>query len=162
MRPMPKLPVEVLRQRLKNELEMCRKHCKHMIKIDDPELSSFPVKVEVTMIQTPGPVLKHGSVGTKLNHRFIMTITDQYPYEKPIVEWKTMIFHPNIMVPQDGGNVCSLLLDNWNFSSNVLSFIRGLESLLLFPNAKNPFGTDSCIKAARYFHTHDFDPQVDD
>ena len=109
------------------------------------------------MVQTPGPIIKSGKIEHKFNHKFVMTITDEYPFRKPIVEWKSMIFHPNIMLPSDGGNVCSLLLDNWGFSSNLLSFIRGVESLLMHPNPKNPFGTDSCTKAAQYFHRNPYE-----
>ena len=154
---MPKLPHEVLQERFKNELEMCKKHCLHTIKVDDDRFRALPAKIEVNMVQTPGPILKGGKIEHKFNHKFIMTITDEYPFRKPIVEWKSMIFHPNIMLPSDGGNVCSLLLDNWSFSSNLLSFIRGVESLLMHPNPKNPFGTDSCTKAAQFFHHNPYE-----
>jgi ubiquitin-conjugating enzyme E2 C len=89
-----------------------------------------------------------------------MIITEDYPYEKPIIKWQTEIFHPNIMLPDDGGYVCTRLLDDWSFSSNLLSFIKGVESLLVNPNPGNPYGSDSCTRAAEYFNTHEYSPPV--
>ena len=87
-----------------------------------------------------------------------MKITDEYPYEKPIVRWRTPLFHPNIMLPEDGGHVCTKLLDDWGFSSNLLSFIQGLESLLMNPNPNSPWGSKSCLAAAEHFNENEYNP----
>ena len=55
------------------------------------------------------------------------------------------------MMPEDGGYVCVKILDNWNFGSNLTSFVMGLENLLADPNPKSPYGTDSCMKASRWY-----------
>ena len=73
-----------------------------------------------------------------------------------------MIFHPNIQLPGDGGHVCTKLLDTWNFQSNLLAFIQGIESLLANPNPKSPWGTNSCTSAAQYFNKHLYDPPTGD
>ncbi len=85
-------------------------------------------------------------------------ITDEYPAEKPIVKWKTPIFHPNIMAPEDGGYVCTRLLENWDFNSTMLEFFKGIEWLLTNPNPKNPFGSDTCTRAAAYFNRMGYRP----
>jgi hypothetical protein len=152
------LPREVLRDRVRNEILMCQRQLHHIVEISDPELKEFPVEVSVTLTKTPGPIMLDGRITHLFNHRLRMMITDEYPYEKPIVKWQTEIFHPNIMLPDDGGYVCTRLLDDWSFSSNLLTFIKGLETLLTTPNPGNPYGSDSCTKAAEYFNTHEYEP----
>jgi ubiquitin-protein ligase len=154
------LPADVLRDRVRNELLMCQRQLHHIIEISDPEFNEFPVEVEVTMTKTPGPILLDGKISHLFNHKLKMIITEDYPYEKPIIKWQTEIFHPNIMLPDDGGYVCTRLLDDWSFASNLLSFIKGVESLLVNPNAGNPYGSDSCTRAAEYFNTHEYTPPV--
>jgi hypothetical protein len=62
------------------------------------------------------------------------------------------------MLPEDGGHVCTKLLDTWNFQSNLLAFIQALESLLTNPNPLSPWGSKSCMAAAKYFHEHPYTP----
>ncbi len=132
----------------------------HKFEVENPDLKSFPVVINVTLLRIPGPTLKNDKVSHKFSHKFKMEITEDYPYQKPIVTWQTPIFHPNIMLPEDGGHVCSKLLDDWGFNSNLLSFIRGIESLLVNPNPGNPFGTDSCTYAAYTFHQQPYRPPM--
>ncbi|MBM4237748.1 MAG: hypothetical protein FJ151_04610 [Euryarchaeota archaeon] len=89
---------------------------------------------------------------TRYEHRFSMIVSREYPFEKPLVIWKTPVFHPNIMMPEDGGHLCAKLLDDWSFNSTLLSFIKGIESLLLNPNPFSPFGSETCTAAAAYFN----------
>lgn len=62
------------------------------------------------------------------------------------------------MPPEDGGYVCTKLLENWGFNSTLLSFIRGVEWLLINPNPANPFGNDTCTRAAAYFNKRGYKP----
>jgi ubiquitin-conjugating enzyme E2 C len=140
------LPVDVLRIRLRNEIEMCQRELRHHISISDPSLSSFPVMVSVTFMRVPGPDWEEGKVVHRFVHRMAIVISEDYPMEKPIVKWQTPIFHPNIMAPSDGGYVCTKLLENWDFGSNLMTFIKGIESLLVNPNPANPFGNDLCTR----------------
>ncbi len=128
------LPVDVLRVRLRNEIEMCQRELRHHISVSDTSLSSFPVMVSVTFMRVPGPDWEEGRVVHRFVHRMAIVIGEDYPMEKPIVKWQTPIFHPNIMAPGDGGYVCTKLLENWDFSSNLMTFIKGIESLLVNPN----------------------------
>jgi len=145
------LPTEILRARLRNELAMCQSVLEHDIVCSDKAFETLPVFLDVTMRNVPGPVLRNGVVVDELLHKFRIIITENYPYEKPIVRWQTGIFHPNIMLARDGGYVCTKLLDSWSFASNLLSFITGVESLLAHPNPMSPYKTESCMLASEFF-----------
>lgn len=154
------LPLDVLRVRVRNEIEICQRELKHHVSVSDPTLASFPVMVNVTLLRVPGPDWEEGKVVHRFVHRMAIIITEEYPVEKPIVKWLTPIFHPNIMTPEDGGYVCTKLLEKWDFGSNLAMFIRGIESLLVNPNPKNPFGNDTCTRAAAYFNRNRYQPPM--
>lgn len=154
------LPLDVLASRLKNEIEECHRHLPHFIEASDPYLESLPVSVNVALLRIPGPVWDRDHLVTRYFHRLQIIITEEYPYEKPIVKWQTPVFHPNIMEPRDGGYVCTKLLDHWDFKSNLATFIKSLEILLTNPNPDNPFGSDSCTRAAEYFNQHKYLPPL--
>ena len=154
------LPIDLLRSRVKNELDMCIRKLNHHIAVSDPNYTRFPIEVNITLIKTPGPIMREGKITHKFTHKLKIFITDNYPYEKPIVRWQSEIFHPNIMLPGDGGYVCTKLLDDWSFSSNLMSFIKGVETLLTRPNPKNPYGSDSCTKAAEHFNKEPYNPPM--
>lgn len=148
----------MLRIRLKNEIETCQRELRHHISLSDTTLSSFPILINVTFLRVPAPSLEGDSVVHRMVHRMALLITEQYPIERPIVKWRTAIFHPNIMPPEDGGYVCTKLLENWDFSSTLLTFIRGIEWLLVNPNPANPFGSDMCTRAAAHFNRNPYKP----
>lgn len=156
---MPKLPADLLQKRLRTELQLCKQElAKYTFDLSDPTFCAFPVTIRVTMRGVPGPVMKEGRVTSASTHKFTMKITDEYPYHKPIVIWETPIFHPNIMTPEDGGFVCTKLLDEWSFNANLLLFIQGLETLLSNPNSDNAYISDSCVKAANHFTSRPYRP----
>ena len=152
------LPPEVLRSRLKNEIVACQRQLPHHIEVSDPSLKSFPVIMSISLLRIPGPTWDGDGIITRHIHRLQIIITEDYPYERPIVKWQTPVFHPNIMTPEDGGYVCTKLLERWGFKSNLVTFIKGIEILLTNPNPDNPFGSDSCTRAAEYFRNHRYSP----
>jgi ubiquitin-protein ligase len=155
---MPKLPEAVLRKRLQNEVAQAMRKTNHSIMVKDRSFSEWPSVIDIIMKNAPGPVKRGERVTTKYTHKFRITITREYPYQKPIVEWQSEIFHPNIMEPFDGGYVCTKLLERWTAQDNLSKFIIGIESLLANPNASDPYGTCSCKEAALYFRDHGFRP----
>ncbi|MEM2899177.1 MAG: ubiquitin-conjugating enzyme E2 [Thermoplasmata archaeon] len=155
---MPKLPLDILQMRLKSELEACRRELKHTFEVSDETFTHFPITISVTMRGVPGPIYRDGTVSHLFTHNFTLKITDEYPYQKPIVIWESEIFHPNIMEPEEGGLVCSKLLDEWDFRSNLLKFILGLETLLSNPNPANAYITESCTEAAKFFTENPYKP----
>ncbi|MEW5760468.1 MAG: ubiquitin-conjugating enzyme E2 [Candidatus Thermoplasmatota archaeon] len=156
---MPKLPIDILQSRIKSEMQICLSELKnYTFETSDPTFKKFPLTIAVTIRGIPGPVLKDGKVTHSFTHKFIMKITEEYPYHKPIVIWGSDIFHPNIMTPTEGGFVCIKLLDEWTFGSNLLVFIRGIETLLCNPNPGNAYVSDTCIEAAKYFAKYPYTP----
>jgi ubiquitin-protein ligase len=155
---MPKLPKEILIDRILNELMVCKRKFRHNFYIMNKSLNELPIEVDVEMLNTPAPVKRDGKVEINYNHRFKLFITEDYPYRKPNIRWESEIFHPNIMDPDEGGFVCTNILARWTFRSNLYKFIKGIESLLSNPNPDNPFETPSCEKASDYFKRYDFKP----
>lgn len=149
------LPADILATRLRNELSACGSYIKVMPDLSVPSRIKFPVEVDVELTKVPGPVCEAGKVGSTYDHRFRIVIGKDYPFEKPVVRWLSPIFHPNIMMPEDGGHLCTKLLEDWSFNSTIVSFIKGVESLVMNPNPASPFGTDSCTAAAEYFNTEE-------
>jgi ubiquitin-protein ligase len=154
------LPLDILRKRLTNEIALCKEHLPHEIEVEDPEFAEFPTTINVTFKNIPGPVFNGEKVAHQYNHKMRVDISKDYPYQKPTVQWQTDIFHPNIVPPKRGGWVCIKLLDNWSFSSNLLIFLNGIESLLLNPNPKSPYRDETTLEAARYFLKNPYKPPV--
>jgi ubiquitin-protein ligase len=152
------LPFDILRRRVRNEIDLCRERLKaHSLEVvGDPE--GMPLTLKVTLRGVPGPDLVDGRLVHRIDHVLVMEISEEYPYQKPLVIWATPIFHPNIMTPEDGGFVCTKLLENWGFDSNLLLFIKGIEALLSNPNPLSPYGTDSCTRAAELFNREPYVP----
>lgn len=137
----------VLLKRLNNEINDLNGYLG--LKIPDiPANAGFPVEIAIGLKNSPARISRDEMGG---NHGFILKISEEYPYERPRAKWTTPIFHPNIMMPEDGGLVCVKMLDNWSFGSSLLSFVRGVESLIANPNPFNPYGTDSCMAAAEWY-----------
>jgi ubiquitin-protein ligase len=154
------LPLDILRKRLTNEIELCKSHLPHEIEVIDPEFKDFPTSVMVTFKNIPGPMLSGDRVVHNFTHKMRVDISKEYPYQKPVVRWETEIFHPNIVPPRRGGWVCIKLLDNWSFSSNLLMFLNGIESLLVNPNPRSPYRDETTLEAARYFLKKPYKPPM--
>jgi len=150
------LPKDILIKRVRNELKECKRSFRH--KFSHSKIIDFPFEIKVKLIDAPGPIWRDGKLETKYEHELKIIITDSYPYQTPIVRWQSDIFHPNIMPPEDGGYVCTKLLDKWTFNSNLIAFIKGIEVLLSSPNPKSPFENDTCTRAAEYFNKHVYKP----
>lgn len=146
------LPRDVLIARLKNELSICQRCLRHPIVVEEEAFDDFPLEIELSLLQIPAYELLNNKIGKRSFHRISISISDEYPFQKPQVTWMTPIFHPNIMTPEDGGFLCNKLLEDWSFNSTLLMFVKGIEYLLMNPNPASPFGTESCTLAAEYFN----------
>lgn len=133
-------------RRLANELKECGEYLGEGFELDpDAEL---PIRIDVSMSGVFGYDAP-GSVVTE--HSFSVLITEEYGQRKPEVRWRSPIFHPNIMRPEDGGYVCVKLLEDWTYGSRLSAFLKCVENLVMEPNPDSPFGTESCLAAAEYF-----------
>ena len=136
----------VLIKRINNEILGLNSHLGMNIRAI-PESAGFPIEIRIALRNTPAKISK---AATGSEHVFVIIVSEEYPYERPRAKWMTAIFHPNIMMPEDGGFVCVKTLDNWSFGSSLLSFVKGVEQLISDPNPMNPYGTDSCMEAAKW------------
>lgn len=137
----------VLIKRINNEIDELNSYLGMSIS-DVPDDAEFPVMLSLSLTNAPARI---SETEISSEHRFDLALSEDYPFERPRAMWKTAIFHPNIMMPDDGGFVCVKTLDNWSFGSNLVSFVIGLENLLAEPNPMNPYGTKSCMKASKWF-----------
>src|SRR3972149_7760400 len=108
---MARLPEDLLRQRLIHELRSLLELSRHDVRLEEGALDPPPVRLWIGLKDAPGPVLRQGQVQVQQDHRLLVEVGRDYPYERPTVIWATDIFHPNIMVPSDGGFVCTGLLE---------------------------------------------------
>jgi ubiquitin-protein ligase len=125
---MPSLPRPILVARLRNEVESARRKSRHVIVVEDATFGKFPATIAVTLRGVPGPVRKGKDVVQVDTHRLTLQVTQDYPYQKPIVQWMSEIFHPNIMTYSEGGFVCTRFLSNWSFNSELADFLQGARS----------------------------------
>ncbi len=146
------LPSDILLARLRNEIRACARYVTSSPDLRNSREVTFPIEIEVELLKVPGPCIEGERVVLRYSHRLRISISKDYPFVKPHIAWLTPIFHPNIMMPEDGGYVCTKLLEDWSFNSTMISFIKGVESLVTTPNPSSPFGTDSCTAAAEYFN----------
>jgi len=148
------LPREVLLRRINAELEACSKYLKTEI---PPIMDNrpFPIEITMTLRNIPAYRLDGDEIEHITDHTMVVIIDEEYGFRKPTIRWKTPIFHPNIMMPADGGYICLMTLDKWEFSSQLISVVKGVEQLIISPNPKSPFGTDSCMSASEYFRNNE-------
>ncbi|MDR3282668.1 MAG: ubiquitin-conjugating enzyme E2 [Candidatus Methanoplasma sp.] len=137
----------ILIKRLNNEIRALNEYLSISLPLT-PEYANFPIDMQIGLANTPARISKD-SVGDM--HIFRLIISEEYPYERPRAKWLTPIFHPNIMMPEDGGFVCVKSLDNWSFGSSLPSFVKGVQNLISDPNPDHPYGTDSCMEAAQWY-----------
>jgi ubiquitin-protein ligase len=147
------LPSDILLTRLKNELTGCSRYLARGVDVPPFRNGGFHVEVHISLTDVPALTVEGDKLVRRYQHNFKMIIGPNYPFEKPTVIWQTPVFHPNIMMPVDGGHLCTKLLEDWSFQSTIISFIKGVEMLLMNPNPANPFGTDSCTAAAEFFNS---------
>lgn len=154
------VPAEITRTRVANELAMLRREIPYA-EIRDEKLKDFPLQFTVRLTGVPGPVWKEGQVVDVNEHELLIAITPGYPEQKPVVRWRTPIFHPNIMSPTDGGYVCTALIDHWTFRSTLTVFLKAVEHLLRAPNPDSPYDTDTCTRAAAWFRKNPYRPTTE-
>ncbi len=145
------LPVQLLHMRVQRELEACRNIPGVTIEgTVDYGKTEFPICLDVYVTGATGMMIIDGKAREIDSHRFAVEIGRDYPYQKPGVFWQTPIFHPNICPPEDGGMVCTKLLNEWRGERTLYSLINAVLYLVEHPNGREPLGADACMNAARY------------
>ncbi len=140
-------PKEIVVRRLINELDECKEYLGKDFKVN-PEDIDFPYKIDMHLSNVMAYSEKDKLTS---DHDFSIIITEEYGQSKPEVRWRSKIFHPNIMMPEDGGLVCIKMLNEWTYGMRLKSFLCSISTLITEPNPSNPFGTKSCLEAAEFF-----------
>ena len=141
------LPRAVLLRRIRNDLDALR--TVRCIPVPEfPDDVGFPLTIDITLNGVRG----YSAPGQEVcDHRLSVYLSEDYPYERPRLRWRSPIFHPNIMSPEEGGLVCVMAMDRWGFDSDLVSFVDALTDLIKNPNPHDPLASDSCRAAAEWF-----------
>ncbi|CAG9131249.1 unnamed protein product [Plutella xylostella] len=96
---------------------------------------------EVLHVSMLGP---RGSAYEKGMFRLIITIPDRYPFEPPLVKFKTPVYHPNI---DKEGRICMDMLKMppkgaWVPTITLETLLVSLQTLLGNPNPDDPLMMD--------------------
>ncbi|KAI8097494.1 ubiquitin-conjugating enzyme/RWD-like protein [Halteromyces radiatus] len=84
-----------------------------------------------------------------------ITVPDKYPFEPPLIRFKTPIYHPNI---DEGGRICASILkkgvneEGWKPAMNLRNTLLSLQQLIGTPNPDDPLDADI---AKEYIQDHD-------
>ena len=78
-----------------------------------------------------------------------MKFNENYPYERPLVQMRTPIFHPNIN--NENGNICVEYLNRWEKDYNIIGIMYAVFELLYFPNFANAYSFYKCKDERTYF-----------
>jgi len=139
---MMSLPEGLLLRRLERELELCSRLSEVTL---EPGKVAAPVTFPLTFLVRVSGRFPQNEIS---EHHFQITVSRDYPFQKPEVRWLTPIFHPNIAPPEEGGIVCVNLINQWRAERTLCALISGIMNLLSHPNAEEPLGYSTCISAS--------------
>ena len=78
--------------------------------------------------------------------RLLIDFPTNYPQEKPDVNFKYPVFHPNINCsnfdinkPEGKYHICIEILHNWKPEYDIVSVILSIYQLLVYPNPSNGY-----------------------
>ena len=125
--------IDISEQRLSNEL----KKIKNSTVLQDEFGASLfydEKYIHKWFIDMNGPV---GSPYESGDFKLELTFGRKYPYESPIVKFRSPIFHVN--VSSDGVLSPELIQTDWNPGSGVIAILRQIKSLLYVSNTAEEF-----------------------
>ena len=126
--------MDILTKRMRNEIKILKREC------DSSKFLCTSIKNtrEFNGFVT-GP---EASLYNGFAFEIVVRINDNYPFNPPVIYFKTKIFHPNIHFGT--GEVCLDIIKNrWKPSFNLTSLLDCLKVLLKEPNADSPLNCDA-------------------
>ena len=125
--------IDISEQRLSNELKKIKNST---ILQDEFGASLFCDKkyIHKWFIDMYGPV---GSPYENGDFKLELTFGRKYPYDAPIVKFRSPIFHINVSF--DGVLSPELIQTDWNPGSGVIAILRQIKSLLYVSNTAEEF-----------------------
>ncbi len=151
------LPEELWNKRIDGEINLLQEEDIEF----DSTLSGSSAVLEVKLSDVPGPVSIGESLGLSYKHDLRLTLTREYPYRPPEIEWGSEIFHPNIVPPDKGGYVEMDYLSDWDFTKDISTLLENLEDLLMHPQMSNLCEHKSCRESAEIYKEKGF-PEPED
>jgi len=163
---MPTLPIEIWKDRIKNEI----KSLNNLKVIEKNSIVWQDNSVEFLIkIKALGFIL--GDSTDKVNlipqisHRIFLKINRSFPYPGGIdFAWYSNIFHPNIhpvelnSTKKTGtGYICLNVLKRWSRLSDLETTVKALQNLVENPNPEDPLKYDICLEAAEFFKKNPMD-----
>lgn len=105
--------------------------------------------------EAPGVACERGLLVAVHSHRCDAYLHRDYPRRPPVFEWKTPVFHPNLLGPDRNGGVC---IGSWSPSESLADLIVRLVSLVSWKsfNPDDPLDLD----AAMWANDHRIEPGV--
>nr|CAB3267454.1 ubiquitin-conjugating enzyme E2 T-like [Phallusia mammillata] len=122
--------------RLKREIQMLTTHPPPCISCWLEEPDKFHLKAQI--IGCEGTPYENGVFSIDI------ILPDRYPFEPPLLQFKTPIYHPNI---DSNGRICLDILKSppqgsWKPSLNISSVLTSLQLLMNEPNPDDPLMAD--------------------
>ena len=156
---MPKLPLEIWKDRIENELN----YLEHLNVLEKDSVVREEKSVELIInINALGFIMKENSdcldVIPQKAHRVFLKLNRTFPYPGGIdFSWYSPIFHPNIHPVElpsgepGTGYICLNVLKKWSRLSDLETTVKALKMLVANPNPDDPLSYPVCLKATEFF-----------
>ncbi len=141
------LPEDMWRKRIENEIDSLKGMDLDMDTVREGDI----LYLTLVFKDTPGPVTVGNSLAMTFTHQLDIRLGRGYPFEAPRVIWKSRIYHPNILPPEDGGIIRMAYLEDWDFTGNLTGLVHALKRLLVKPELDRRLTHDTCSRAAEKF-----------
>ncbi len=127
------LPQGIWLRRIQQEIKAL--HTYSRVKVSNVRENLDSVEFDL-LVKGAAIVDQKGNLGYE--HTLHVILSRNYPYQMPLVEWKSPIWHPNVSLT---GGVCigALKTHNWNDKHDVKEVAIAIVNFLVSPDATDPF-----------------------
>ena len=178
---MPKLPLPLLKDRLKNEEQELRSlktvrllstidYCENtkcsnvrLFTINGIEELEAVKRYTIELYARGFERTSSGQIIPREKHKLHIYVLRHYPFNHPKygapirIIWLTPIFHPNISSGKEAGGkgiVCWRILQEWIPNFNLADIVIGIKDLVEKPNVDDAILLPETKEAAEWFRKH--------